>query len=162
MAIDRPEGIGPADSSAYDEQVTRISVGPVPSASTLAFVTQARKQLADVDHAAVLTSALTPDLVEAFEGYLDEWDRAAHRGVEMKWSVDVEPDYLEFAVNGLFQIVRHLDETGDLSIGPADERLPFYRALVSGLIHALECEDATNLEYAEQLRQFWPGLGEVD
>jgi hypothetical protein len=154
--------VSPGDCSAYDDPVTRISVGPVPSASALAFVTQARKQLADVDNAAVLASALTPDLVEAFRGYLDEWDRAAHAGPEMGWSVEVDADYLEFAVNGLFQIVRHLEETGDLTIGPDDERLPFYRALVSGLIHALESEDITNFEYAEQLRDDWPGLGSVD
>jgi hypothetical protein len=142
--------------------VTRIAVGPVPSDSTIAFVTQARKQLADVDHAAVLTTALTPDLVEAFEGYLDDWDRAAHAGPDMQWSIEVDADYLEFAVNGLFQIVRYLEEVGDLTIGPDDARLPFYRALVSGLLHALESEDESNLEYAEQLRAFWPGLGVVD
>jgi hypothetical protein len=142
--------------------VTRITVGPVPSTSALAFVTQARKQLVDVDESSALGAALTPDLVEAFEGYLDEWDRAAHLGTEMHWSVDVEPDYLEFAVNGLFQIVRHLDEHGDLIDAPDDERLPFYRALVSGLLHALESDEAANVAYAEQLRDFWPGLGTVE
>lgn len=137
-------------------------MGPVPSESVIAFVTQARKQLADVDHAAVLSNALTPDLVAAFEGYLDDWDRAAHEGDETHWSTEVDSDYLEFAVNGLFQIVRYLDEVGDLSIGPDDPRLPFYRALVSGLLHALEAEDEPSLEYAEQLRDHWPGLGAVD
>jgi hypothetical protein len=141
--------------------VTRISVGPVPSASAMAFVSMARKQLADVDQASVLGQALTPDLVEAFEGFLDEWDRAAHAAPDMQWSLDVEPDYLEFAVNGLFQIVRYLDEQGDLGIDADDPRLPFYRALVSGLLHALECGDSRNCEYAEQLRDFWPGLGSV-
>lgn len=142
--------------------MTRISVGPVPSASALAFVTQARKQLVDIDESSVLGAALSGDLVEAFEGYLDEWDRAAHHDTEMRWSTEVDADFLEFAVNGLFQIVRYLDEHDDLIEGPDDVRLPFYRALVSGLLHALECEGVANVEYAEQLRDFWPGLGTVD
>lgn len=141
--------------------MTRISVGPVPSASAAAFVALARKQLTDVDHAEVLSSALTPDLVDAFEGYLDEWDEAAAAGPEMHWAIEVEPDFLEFAINGLFQIVRYLEETGGLDLVPDDPRLPFYRALVSGLIHALESEDITS-DYAEELRVHWPGLGQVD
>lgn len=138
-------------------------MGPVPSSSVIAFVTEARKQLEDVDHAAVLRNALTADLVHAFQGYLDEWDRLAHEGDEMSWTIEVDTDYLEFAVNGLFQIVRYLEEVGDLTIGPDDPRLPFYRALVSGLLHALETsEDEPTLEFAEQLRDFWPGLGIVE
>jgi hypothetical protein len=137
----------------------RVSVGPLASASVLDFVTRARKRLDDLDRAGAPDATLPPDLRGAFDTYLDEWDRAAHRGDEFRWSAEVGAEYLQYLTHGLFRVVEHLMESGIDSSAPG---LLFYRALVEGLVTALEGDDSSSAEYAAQLREFFPGIGELD
>jgi hypothetical protein len=139
---------------------------PVPSASALAWVGYARGIVAEI----AATGGRLPDapdtsvpaeVLEAFSGYLDEWERVARAGPVFRWSGEADAETVEYLVHALYNLARGLAERAErrgVSAMPP-EGLDFYDALVVGLLDALAEEGPEPARaFAEELREFWPGL----
>jgi hypothetical protein len=140
-----------------------VDVGPVPAESARAWIAYARRVLdGGVLGGAPMEDELGPELVDSFRQFLAEWERIARRGGEFRWSIDIETDVAEYLVHAFHRIVTRLDDAasarGSALMPP--EAQPFYAALVSGLLDGFTTEGETAAEFAEHLREFWPGLPE--
>lgn len=139
----------------------RVQVGPLPSGGVGMWIAYARTVIAQVlAHPNQLGTALSPDVVEAFEQYLDQWDDVAARGPEFLWTTEIEPERVEFLGRAFFTIAdglaRAAQERGYPISPPEGEG--FYQALVKAFLDALAQEGRSRLEFSEQLRDEWPGL----
>jgi hypothetical protein len=138
-----------------------VAVGPVSGASARAWISYARQVLAT--RRPHDNETLPDDLRGAFEGYLTEWDAAA-RGREMRWETEVDPALVEYLVHGFYRVAVRLAEEserrgGRVSPPEGDE---FYRALVNALLDAMAAEGPAAREFAQHLRDFWPGMVDID
>ncbi|MGH2684030.1 MAG: hypothetical protein ACRDJP_00995 [Actinomycetota bacterium] len=135
-----------------------IEVGPFPSASAQAWLKYARGVL---DEVRAGSGTLPPDIVTAFEAYLDEWDRAAATRPTFRWSGDADPEVVEYLLHAWFNLAsslaRRAEERGVRTAPPEGE--VFYNGLVQALLDALAEEGRAGSAFAEQLRTDWPGLG---
>lgn len=132
-------------------------IGPVPSASAIAYIDLARERIAELHDDAELASVLTPFVLEMFGGYLDEWEAAARGGDPMRWETDVDPDVVEHVFHAFFLCVQHVNQVHDDM--PEDEvalRTPFRVALTNGVLAALEEEGKSAADLARVLRESWP------
>jgi len=135
-----------------------VRVGPVASASVVAWVRYARRVLDRPDDGVVPT--VDPATVDEFRGYLDTWEAHAVGGDPFLWIGEVEPERLEFLAHGFARIVEHLVHLADhrgVADAPADGD-EFYQALVFSIIDALDRHGASTHEFSEQLRDRWPGI----
>jgi hypothetical protein len=135
----------------------RIEVGPVPSESARVWIAYAREVLAT--RRAHDAETLPEDLVAGFDGYLTQWEKAA-RGAELRWESEVDPELVEYLVHGFYRVATRLAEESERRGGRVSppEGDAFYRALVHALLDAMSAEGAAAAEFADQLREFWPGL----
>lgn len=131
-----------------------VVVGPVASSSARAFSHYARRVLGGVGPGAEVPS----DAAQAFLGYIDEWEVASLAGPEVVWTAEADPGMAEDIVYAFFRLAQALDDvsrtTGALAPPEADA---FYRALVGGLLKALESEGDRRAEFAATMRASWPG-----
>jgi hypothetical protein len=143
-----------------------VEIGPLSSASAHAWVDYARgviKELRDsggkVDGPQTVT--MKPDVLDAFSTYLDQWDAAANAGETFRWAGDADPEVVEYLLHAWFNLAKSLlarNEERGTGFAP-DESRPFYNAMVVALLDALEGEgQAPTIAFAEELREFWPGL----
>lgn len=136
----------------------RLDVGPVPSESVLSWVDYA---------AGVIASRggedLPVDVVEGFRWYLLEWRREAERGPEFHWEAEVSPEVAEYLMLPFFRTAERLSTIAVQRRRPAapPESTAFYVLLVQAVLDALEQEGPAQAEFADHLRSFWPGLGQV-
>ena len=138
-----------------------MHVGPVSSASALTWIGYARSVL-DRAGDVVGGAAVPAEVVQRFTDLLDAWQSAAEHGEAFSWEADVDPDELEFLAHAFLRVAEALADEAEVrgseaAPAGADE---FYQALVSGVVGALEGADRARAEFAEQLRQSWPGLQE--
>ena len=139
----------------------RVQIGPLPSGGVGMWIAYARTVIAQVlAHPEQLGTTLSPDVVEMFEVYLDQWDAVAGEGPEFLWVTDVEPERVEFLGKAFFSIAEGLARAAEVRGYPISppEGEPFYQALVKGFLDALAHEGRSRLEFSEQLRDEWPGL----
>jgi hypothetical protein len=132
-----------------------VELGPVPSASALAWVAYAR---------GVLESSQADDLPanvrNEFKTFLSGVERRAHTCVEMRWSTHTSHEELTFVVHAFHRLAVQLnssDERRRATRMPQAAR-PFYRVLVRGVLGALASECTASASFAEQLASFWPGV----
>ena len=143
----------------------RVEVGPLPTPGALAFLDAADHILDEVLQAGGRVGnkavALPPDVFESFRTYLGEWRKAADEGDVFRWSGDVDVDVLEYLLHALYNLTAALVERAEqrgYRVVP-DEGRAFFRALVVALLDALSVEGPeAATAFAEELRQFWPGL----
>jgi hypothetical protein len=138
----------------------RVELGPVPADSARAWIGYAREVLAT--RRAHDAETLPDDVRAGFEAYLAEWETAI-RGQELRWEADVDSELVEYLVHGFYRVATRLAEESERRGGrlsPPEGDL-FYRALVNALLDAMAAEGAAAAEFAEQLREFWPGLDDV-
>jgi hypothetical protein len=135
----------------------RIELGPVSGASARSWIGYAREVIAT--RRAHDDETLPADLRAGFEVYLDEWEAAA-RGGELRWEAEIAPEVVEYMVHGFYRVATRLAEEGERRGGRASppEGDEFYHALVAALLEAMASEGAAAQEFAEHLREFWPGL----
>jgi hypothetical protein len=135
-----------------------VSIGPVPSASALAYIDLARFRIDELlKEDGELEGVLTPFVVDMFRGYLDEWEQAARSGDPMRWETDVDPELVEHVFHAFFLCVRYVNAVHDDE--PEDQialRTPFRVALTNGVLDALEGEGKSAAELARALREAWP------
>lgn len=136
-----------------------VQVGPLPSGSVTAWIAYARTILDRVGRGDLGATTLAPDVRLGFERFLDDWEAAAGGDVFM-WTAEVDREQVEFLAHTWFGLAAALaDEATDRGFPLApDEGEPFYRALVAGLLDALDQEEGPGREFGEQLRQSWPGF----
>jgi len=137
-----------------------VEVGPVPSASALAWVGYASAVLSSDPGAPQPGDDVPGDVVEAFGSYLDEWRRAAEQGPELFWTTDVPSEMAEYLILAFYRVVQRLaklaEARGEPHSPPAGQA--FYAMLVHRLLDALAEEGPGSSEFAAHLRSFWPGL----
>ena len=139
----------------------RVQIGPLPSGGVGMWIAYARTVIGQVlAHPDQLGTTLSPDVVERFESYLDQWDEVAAAGPEFLWVTDVEPEQVEFLGKAFFSIAEALARAAEVRGYPISppEGEPFYQALVKGFLDSLAHEGRSRLEFSEQLRDEWPGL----
>lgn len=136
-------------------------MGPLPSSSVLAWVGYARAVLADIEQGeAGLDTPLDCELLDAFHGYLDEWERIATKGPVFSWKTSLEAEMAEYLLHGFHRVVERLAKEAEArgaSLTPPDAEA-FYVALVQALLDGLTEEGPVGAEFAGYLRSFWPGL----
>lgn len=136
----------------------RLDVGPLPSESVIAWVDYAAGVLGSG-----ATDELAPDVVEGFRWYLLEWRHVAERGAEFHWEADVSPDVAEYLMLPFFRTAERLSAIAAQRRRRAapPESTAFYVLLVQAVLDALAQEGPAQAEFADHLRSFWPGLGQV-
>jgi hypothetical protein len=139
----------------------RVQIGPVPAGSVTMWVAYARTVLAEAmtrpgKHAV----HLSPEAIEGFESFLDQWDEHARAGGDFVWIDDVNAEQVEYLAHAWFTLAGALAEEADARGFPLapSEGEAFYQSLVSAVLDALAREGRSLLEFSEQLRTDWPGL----
>lgn len=132
----------------------RVVVGPVDATSAERWIEYAREVLADPP---AELAALDPDLVTTFHRYLDEWSAAAI-AEEFRWEKDLPVEQVEYHLHAFHRVAEVLSaRAAGRSPNSPPESEAFYRALVEGVLSALEEEHQACAEFARHLREFWPG-----
>jgi hypothetical protein len=140
-----------------------IDVGPLDSPGVLVWTALARKIVRDAENdGEVFGLELPPDVITDFARYVEEWNDAAEQSPQFRWTADVDPDVAVYLVNAFYRLAERMAaaavERGHRLF--PDEARPFYWALVSALLNALEAEGPPRATFAESLREFWPGLAD--
>lgn len=138
-----------------------VEIGPVPSQSALAYVAFCRGRLAEVAaDPGDLAATLTPELREALDLVLDDWERVARADPIFFWAQDSEVAQVEYRFVAFVRIVLGGDAIGRTSESADDHdaelRRPFRVALVNGTLAALEREGSASAALAAELRAQWP------
>lgn len=134
----------------------RVEVGPLPSASALAWIRYANDVL--VERAG---HELGPDVVDGFRRYLDDWRAVAEASPEFHWVATIPTDLGEYLIHAFYRLARQLSEERGSSPSAPPESAAFYILLVQALLDALADEGGSGSEFADHLRSFWPGLEDV-
>lgn len=135
----------------------QVIVGPVAAASVRAYLETARVELRTLYADSRRRAPLPADLLERFELLLDQWERAAEPGTEFVWRDEFDAEEAHWLVHGFFRVLQCIEERG----GPLyddEQRRPFYVALVSGVLDALERDGELSGSFARDLRARWPFL----
>jgi hypothetical protein len=103
---------------------------------------------------------LSPDVVEAFEDYLGQWEEASTYGPTFVWETDIEPERIAALGGAWFTIAERLASVAERRGYPISppEGEEFYQALVAAFLDALDTEGGQHRDLAEHLRGAWPGL----
>jgi hypothetical protein len=137
----------------------RIELGPITSTSAAAWAAHARAVL---DGPAGV--GLADDVRADFAAFVRIIERASARGGDMRWAGDLAAERIEFLALAFYRLSAELFGT-TLEPGPValpEEAVPFYQALVRGVLGALASERRSGAAFAEDLADFWPGLDAVD
>lgn len=145
----------------------QVQIGPVSSQSVLAWVTYARAVLVAVTEG-VDEPAVSPEVVDAFERYLSAWADHAAGDEQFVWTADLDAEEVEFLAYTWFTLAGNLAAGGGRVAAKVRARVPprpdaseeFYQSLVTTMLDALAQEGRSLREFAEQLRDDWPGLQE--
>lgn len=140
-----------------------VTLGPIPSPSVRAWVTDARsvleKMAAEPAEPGQEGVWLPADVVETFLTYLAMWEKAAS-GDDFRWEGEIATEQAEYLMHAFFRLAHYLSETledrGYRYMSEAGDE--FYRALVTSMVEALEHEGTSSSEFSQHLRSFWPGL----
>lgn len=139
-----------------------MDVGPVASASVLAWVDYAEAVLAQDGFGSSAEDDLPADAAGSLLGYVAEWQAAATQDAVFHWQADVPSDVAEYLVLAFYRIVQRLADAAEVRGAPLSppEGQTFYVMLVHGLLDALAGEGPSAAEFSDHLRSFWPGLDE--
>lgn len=135
-----------------------VAVGPLPSDSVLAYTTLARAQLGALAGDPDVVPALGDDLLARFDALHEEWEALARSGPEFVWQRELDSEEAAWVTHGFFRTVERVAARQDLPDDLSEASGPFYRALVTGLLDALEREPGSQSCFACDLRDGWPFL----
>lgn len=138
-----------------------VEVGPVPSASVLAWARYARSVVDDIrDTAEDFPPPVDLAVLDAFERYLGEWEAEAKAHEVFRWSDDLDAESVEYLLHAWFVLAQRQAAAAKrrgIVLAPA-EGVPFYQAVVTAVLDALEAEGRGRAQFSAHLRSFWPGL----
>ena len=160
MNLEPDQTFTPIGQTAYAGEM-HVQVGPIPSGGVNIWIAYARTVIGQaLVHPDQLYERLDPDVIEAFDEYLAEWEQRASASAEFLWVTDVEPERVEFLGRAFLAIAESLARAAEqrgYPISPVEGE-EFYQALVKGFLDALAHEGRSRLEFSEQVRDQWPGL----
>ena len=134
-----------------------VELGPYRSDAASAWIAHARQLLDFASTSrAELPIEVPPEVIEGFRWYLDEWDNAADKRDDLRWSAEIEPTDLRTLLTYWLNLARVTDER-QLPIS-AQLASQFYPAIVADLLDALEKEPGYG-RFCDRARMAWPGLG---
>jgi hypothetical protein len=140
----------------------QIGIGPVAASSATAWIDYARAVLEGygLDDDEPVDKHVGSEVVASFRKYLDQWARVAKRGGEFKWSAEIDLEEVEYLVHAFYRLATRANDAAEARghFYMPTEGEAFYMSLVHGLLDALESEGTPAAEFAEELRQFWPGV----
>ena len=137
--------------------VVRVEFGPVPSASALAWIEDARLVLQGVRAAGdALPVVLPPDIEAAFIGYLDAWEARAAASDQFFWSDEVDVEQARHLAVYFFSLVSIDDDTWAAYGLPftSEAAKPFIEALTTAVTDALAEADT---EVGASIKASFPG-----
>jgi hypothetical protein len=141
----------------------RVQIGPLSSHGVQPWIDFARQALAGTANGERPNATdLEPAVVEAFEGFLDEWEALARRSPEFLWVAEVEPEKAEFLAYAFFNLARGMANAAEARgyrLAPPEGE-EFYQALVAGFLDALEQHGKVTAAFVEDIRSAWPGLNQ--
>lgn len=137
-----------------------VVVGPVASASVLAWANYAQAVLSNDPIAPTPVEDIPADATGSLLGYITEWQDAARRQPVFLWESDVPSEVAEYLVLAFYRVVQRLAKAAEARGGrmAPPEGETFYVMLVHGLLDALASEGPAAAEFSDHLRSFWPGL----
>jgi hypothetical protein len=142
-------------------RAVKLAVGPVASASVVAFADHAEAVLDGKVRGIEAGAGLPPDVLADFRRRLREWRRLAADGTAFRWEAEVAGDQAEYLIHAFYRLARRLDAAAvERGLAGPDEAQPFYRLLVGALLDGLADEGTGAAEFADHLRSFWPGGAE--
>lgn len=134
-----------------------MTIGPVPSASALAYIDMCRKRLLAFEEDDAVATVMNPDVVGQFDALLDDWEQAALGNDPFVWSTDIDAERAEHLFHAFYQLVSRsydlFDEASERAWRP---RAAFRIALTNAVLDALESEGKGSSELARSLRESWP------
>ena len=138
-----------------------VEVGPVPSASALAYIAFSRGMLTElVTRHGKETPSVSPEMAGEFEHTLDRWEEIARSGPVFMWTYERDVEEIEYRFVAFVRLVLEGDPLGRTSERVIDDetelRRPFRVALVNGTLGALEREGGGSAALAAELRADWP------
>lgn len=135
----------------------RVVIGPVSSASALAWLDYADEVLDELASMAPGECFTAPEVLAVFRAYVTSWRQAAV-GSEMVWERDIPAEQVEYDMHAFQRIAEVLaaraEERGAAAPPEGED---FYLALLNGVLTALQAEGPSSASYAKHLSEFWPG-----
>jgi hypothetical protein len=134
-----------------------VVIGPVSSASALAWLDYADGVLDELGAMAPGECFTSPEVIEVFRGYVTSW-RASAVGPELLWERDIPAEQVEYDMHAFQRVAEVLAERAEREGTAApEEGEDFYLALLQGVLSALEAEGPASAAFAQHLGEFWPG-----
>ncbi len=137
-----------------------VEVGPVPSASVLAWLDYAEAVISSDEAAPTAGDDIPADVTESFARYIAEWHRQASRDPEFLWTADIPDEVAEYLILAFYRVVQRLAKAAEArgtALSPPEGEA-FYVMLVHGLLDGLAAEGPGAAEFSDHLKSFWPGL----
>jgi hypothetical protein len=135
-----------------------IELGPYSSEAARAWLTNARQLLQYAgENRTTLPFNLPPEIIDTFHWFLDEWQNAAEKSAEFRWSGDVDADDMRKLLTYWLNLANVANESAEFSTSPEPARA-FYPSVVGELIDSLEDQPGHDT-FCGRVRKAWPGLG---
>lgn len=141
----------------------RVVVGPVAVTSATAWLAHARGLLEELEDLAPGECFSTPEVLSVFDRYLRSWEMCARECTsehdEFLWEAEIPAEQVEYHMHAFEKVAGMLAERRErMPMAPApEEGDDFYRAMLHGVLVALEAEGPSHAAFAQHLTKFWPG-----
>lgn len=133
--------------------MVRLEIGPFPSAGGREWIAQARLLVRMVRGGAPMPFAVPPEVLDEFEEYFVDWERAASADLFV-WSREVDLAILRTLVTYWLNLAQMLaDHPENQPPGSAEARV-FYRTLSAAILGQLVREDPASAVLEER----WPPI----
>lgn len=130
-----------------------LDIGPLPAAGAHEWIAQARFLVGIVRGGAELPFAVPPEVLDEFERYFDDWERAA--AVEpFRWSREVDLTLLRPLLTYWFNLAQMLADHPEFQPPGSLEARVFYRNLSAAILAAVAGEDPA----FAVLQERWPAI----
>lgn len=150
------------ESTAGANASVEVTVGPVDGAAARVWIANTKQILRRLaDHPEVMPEPVPDDVLELFCSFLDRWDEVAEGADEFRWVARAAPNDVERLVTW-WGAIDEMDaaQLADLGVHwspPAGE--PFFRALIAGVLDAMNRHDETRRLAGRLTEQWEPYLG---
>ena len=146
------------DHWADPDAEVQVRVGPVPSAAARVWTENTRRILSALRlHPEILDEPVPTDVIDLFDRFLQRWDEVNRSSDEFVWTARAKSSEVTRLVEWWASVDRMSEEQLDalgVHWSPPDGE-PFFEALTTGVLHALEAH-ATTQDLARTLRRQWP------
>ncbi len=151
--------VGAVSARASAGSTMEISIGPVSSDAARVWVANSRRILeAAVAHPEISGSQMPADVVTILEGFLSEWARIAETTEEFRWVARSSPADVRRVIEH-WAVIDGMSDEQLAALGvhwSPPEGAPFFEAVASGVVTALQQHDSTYGLAERLVEQFAP------